>query len=758
MSQELALSLFSDLRSHDPSVRFSVVSRIENIAWNEELINAFSILTQTECDPAIKLYMQLILERVSRDKGKQVDKNLILKEFDALAKQPESDSLRFVLMLESLEPDQLPLSLVALKENNWSEYSVLILPFVLKFIRKHRISEFIDQVENLCHHSDPQVLSAAIEVLERLAPHKIEPLLVPLLTNSNYGIRSKAVRILYRLDQQEALKHFEAMLFSSDKDEKDAAMFHAYFFPFDKIESLLLRFMAVETSPELLKKAGYLFQVNPDFNPPLHLIEIMEGTLGSKKEIFSEILRGVLNAQSRLLKKPVDELLEQLKRAYRNKKANELIAQCRLSWDASNATRKQAIVNKLEELAYKGFSSAKEALVVLGITDVELSCIEAPRMELLDLSSLDSKQRILIWKSVNEKFLDYSAQIIEIWNKMSSEEKILVLGKSLQFKAAALVKKIGARALKDTDDVVAAAAIECMMHLDTDTLFPQLPGLLNHTSTDVQSAAIKVYALYDKDQAVRLLEKMLTQSVTARSSALFHLAQFDFPSVQNVLFNCLQLEDDDSNLRKIEAIFASNIDLEMLYRVFRISRSEKDQRKSTVENIFSRLAEAYQQKSDDSSQTIISLVQNFSERLESERTKEAKAPAYSLENIQKLRIKKNAATPAIQKDDDLLRFTLAAFVGTGFIAWVIWLVVLSPFLPPPPKSTKTSLKAGESYLSGNIEKVMSHGISIKADGSNREVLLTLPDVQHGKLLKVRVKQHKQQDGTTRAELIELIKP
>lgn len=756
MSQELALSLFSDLRSHDPSIRFSVVARIENITWNDELINAFSILTQTECDPAIRLYMQLILERAGKDKGQQVDKSLISKEFATLAKQPESDALRFVLILENLEPDQVPAALVTLKENAWTEYSVLILPFVLKFIRKHRAAEFVDQVEKLCHHNDPQVLSAAVEVLEKLAPQKIEPLLVPLLTNFNYVIRSKAVRILYRLDQSEAVRHFEAMLFSSERDEKDAAMFHAYFFPFDKIEAMLLRFMAMETSPELLRKAGYLFQVNPGCNPPLHLIEIMEGTQGNKKEIFSEILRGVLNAQGRLLKKPVEELLEQLKTAYRNKKADELIAQCRLSWDAANAARKQAIVNKLEELSYKGYSSAKDALIALGITTPDLSGITNTG-ELI-IAGLDAGQRTLLWKSTEANLVDYCSQIAELWAKMSSEEKTLILGKALQYKATPIVRKIGAVALKDGDGVVAAAAIECMMHLDTDTLFPMLPGLLNHPSIDVQSAAIKVYALYDKDQAVRLLEKMLTLNTNARACALFHLAQFDFPSVQNILSNCLQLEEDNANLQKIEAIFASNIDLEMLYKVFRISRSEKGSRRSAIENIFSRLAEALQQKSADNSQTVISLIQKFSERFENEKSKEANAPAYSLENIQKLRLQKKPAAVEVPQVEDLPKFAVSAFAACGLLAWLIWLLVLSPLLPKPPQQSVNQPGSGESFISGTVEKVMNHGISIKGEGGGREILLTLPDVQHGSKIRARVRQHKQQSGPTRAELIELMKP
>jgi len=754
MSQELAQSLFSDLRSQDPAIRFSVLSRIENVAWTAELRNAFAFLTQTESDPTIKLYMRLITERVGKS-SEAADRSQVLKEFEDLLGNPETDPMRFVLTMESLDNETAKTALATLRTKRLAGFPALILPFILRFIHRHRAGDMIAEVETLCRHSDPQVLAAAVEALEKLAPQKLEPLLVPLLTNENHVIRSKAVRILYRLDPQEALRHFEAMLFSEDRSEKDAAMFHAYFFPFDKIESLLLRFLAIETSAELIKKAGYLFQVNPDLKPPLNLIEIMEGSKGARKEMFSEILRGVLIARSRLLARPVEELLEQLKAAYREKKGNELVSQCRLCWETASAAQRQAIVGRLEELAKTGHAGAKDAIE--SFAKISTASEKPAATVRKSINELDEQQRMEVWQAAADLQQHHDA-IVSLWPHMGPEEKTLILGRVLQNKVIKTANAIGQQALQDQNGVVAAAAIELLAHIDTDTLFPQLPKLLNHSSEHVQSAAIKVYAQYDKDQAVRLLEKMLTQSAAARSSALFHLAQFDFPAVHNILLNCLKLENDEANLQKIEAILASNIDNEILYQVFKNSRNEKGSRKSALEHMFSRLAEAFLSRSDDRSLTLVSLIENLNDRLNKEKQKEANAPAYSLENIKKLRSQVKTAdkpVPAVE-DENLFRFAVTAFLGSGLAAGLIWLLILAPLLPQPPVTEGNRIRPGESIIAGKVEKVMSSGIQIKATGKNEPVLITLPKVRHGEKFRARVRQSGTQSSQSQSELVELL--
>ena len=66
MSQELTLSLFADLRSPDVAIRFSVLSRLENISWNDELSKAFAIMAQRNFSCSLALSLTLPTSEISK--------------------------------------------------------------------------------------------------------------------------------------------------------------------------------------------------------------------------------------------------------------------------------------------------------------------------------------------------------------------------------------------------------------------------------------------------------------------------------------------------------------------------------------------------------------------------------------------------------------------------------------------------------------------------------------------------------------------
>jgi len=174
--------------------------------------------------------------------------------------------------------------------------------------------------------------------------------------------------------------------------------------------------------------------------------------------------------------------------------------------------------------------------------------------------------------------------------------------------------------------------------------------------------------------------------------------------------------------------------------------------------MFSRLAEAFLSRSDDRSLTLVSLIENLNDRLNKEKQKEANAPAYSLENIKKLRSQVKTAdkpVPAVE-DENLFRFAVTAFLGSGLAAGLIWLLILAPLLPQPPVTEGNRIRPGESIIAGKVEKVMSSGIQIKATGKNEPVLITLPKVRHGEKFRARVRQSGTQSSQSQSELVELL--
>ena len=131
--------LFADLRSSDPSIRFSVLSRIEGMEWTPDQLNSFKSSINAEADPGTKFHMQKILAKVESGKTgagplpKGVSK---IDEFEKLLKAEERDDLGIALILESVKRGDAPLAAMALREARWQEFSNDLLPFVLQFFKR----------------------------------------------------------------------------------------------------------------------------------------------------------------------------------------------------------------------------------------------------------------------------------------------------------------------------------------------------------------------------------------------------------------------------------------------------------------------------------------------------------------------------------------------------------------------------------------------------------------------------------------------
>jgi HEAT repeat protein len=765
MSQTIAHALFADLRSSDPAIRFSVLSRIENIAWTDDLRVAFAVLAETEQDPGTRFHMRLILARVSPAHARVLPAaDLLQQEIARLAGEPGSDPVGFALILDSLSIEQGPVAVMTLKEHGWESYPADLLPFVLRLLGKFGTPDLVPALEALCRHPDPRVLSAAVEALERLAPESLQGLIVPLLNNPNHGIRSRAVRLLYKWDPDEAVRHFQEMLFSDDPQDRHAAMFHAYFFPFDRIEALLVRFLGLEDDAGLLTKAGYLFQVNPAPEPPMALIDVMESCLGPKRALIGGILKGVLEAQGRLLQADPHQLLEKLRTSYRNKKARELLDQCRLQWPAADEVQRQDILGRLEVLNQRGFPAAGALLTVLrgDTTSTAPRAAEEP--------------------------------------KPAPEPSPLTGSPPPHPGAGAptarpLPKKpeLGGRnavaSLEAVDPVMVTAAIEALAESNPDQLFPYLPRLIRHSSLEVQIAAIRVYSMYDKKEALRLLDRLLvTPQPATRATALFHLARFDFPSIQGMLLEALGRETDRENLAKIAAILTSNADERLAHDVFRIAQTIDGDRRTDFDRLVEQVCLSVLEQKRTTAPTLLALLDRLREA-ESERRRQSEAaPDYSVANIRRLRQQQGAGRgtglagsdptapgahhrrattaggSAESEDEHLWGFALQSFFGMGFLAWLVWVMILSPLLPAGPSGLTPADGSrnaqaqrpgtGEQLLEGRVMAIASDGLIIAPTSGGAAVLVRPRVFPVGSSLKLRIRPLPSATGTAQAELLE----
>ena len=170
--------------------------------------------------------------------------------------------------------------------------------------------------------SEPSVVCAAIDALETVDPEALKTNIVDLLLNSNVWVRSRAARAMCRWDRSEAIRYLAEMLFSKNKTERDAALNHSLFFPFNQIEALLLKYLTVENEPDMIQKAGLVFMANPDIKTAFRLYEAQNATRGLRSDLINSILMGVLGSlyKAELEKDVPLILLKKIKLAYEEKR------------------------------------------------------------------------------------------------------------------------------------------------------------------------------------------------------------------------------------------------------------------------------------------------------------------------------------------------------------------------------------------------------------------------------------------------------
>ncbi len=742
MAIDPVAALLEDLSSPDPTIRFSVLSRIEDLDWTPDTLTAFKRRLAAEADPGTRFQMQKLLIRIDRsgDAGRLAAPfgDSVLKELEALLADPARDDLSLAIVIESVRRGEAPLAAMALREAKWWDFSPELLPSVLQFFKKFGSAEDVSQIETMCRHADPRVLTSAVEALEKLSPDSLKELIVPLLVNPIHGIRSRAIRLLYRWDPQEAIRHFEAALFSEDPNDRNAALFHAFFFPFSEIEPFMLRFLAIEDAPALLEKAGFLFRANPAPEEPLRLIEVRENCRGEKRRLVGEILTGVIDSLHRagLVTKTPEQLTLELEDVYQRRKARQLIEGCRAALASEGGDIRKQAAMRLCDFVRLGFDEARAILkawlpgeadaAVRGAVEARLAAIDArPASGAdLDLTALTPDQRTRLLAGLDtERFRKIRPKLREFLRACAPEERLLAIqaiGRVGDRTDAGLITSY----LGNSDTGLVAATVEALGNIDLDTLSPYLPKLIQHPADEVRSVALRIFSLFDKKQALSLVEKMFSSiQPKQRGHAISCAAQFDFPSVRDMLLSSLQREQDPENIRQYIAIFRGNIEEALWMRVYEVVENVQGTKQELLLAFCREAAETLVAEQRTSHTGFDSLKQAVRSRIEAEKAKSRTAqPSYALSNIQKMR-RQQAPKPEEKADSGLTQFALIAFsVGTVMTA-LIWFLVLAPSAEPAKKPVKSVEKPVPPKFDRTPKNVTGRVAEVAADGK-RFLLVT----------------------------------
>ena len=565
--------------------------------------------------------------------------------------------------------------------------------------------------------NEPSIICAAIEALENLNPEALKANIVPLLLNNNVWVRSRAARAMCRWDRSEAIRYLGSMLFSKNSIEREVALNHSLFFPFNQIEALLLKHLTVESKSELIQKSGIVFMANPDKATAYRLYEAQQATVGLRSDLINAILMGVLNSlyQAKLDPIPPYDQLKIIKKEYEKKKITTYINHFSAMLSAeepetrfnsalklcvlikqNNSEAKRIVTDYLKkETNEKIINKIKEYLesnsIHLDTKITEKKPEEKPKekaerkieektepkqVENLQESTPQkietAQQREQLYPTITEEnFSQFIPPLLPELKTYNNSEQIILLG---------LIEKYGGKqesqyaikCLDSKDEGILQAAIDSVCKTNIEALQPYLPTFIKSNSDQVKLSAIKAFALFDKTQALSKLSEMMTSiRVIQRKNALFCLENLDFASASDIYITSLKQEKNKEIRNELFSVLYDNANEEIFYDLYfqytSAKAEEKEELKTFLEKYSDKLAlQNKEKKSND-------FWLEAQKRLDEENAIIEQREAYRLEKVERLR-----------KEDDwkekieLVKFTFICHSIGLALTLLIWFGFMAP--------------------------------------------------------------------------------
>ena len=528
--------------------------------------------------------------------------------------------------------------------------------------------------------SEPSVVCAAIDALETVDPEALKTNIVDLLLNSNVWVRSRAARAMCRWDRSEAIRYLAEMLFSKNKTERDAALNHSLFFPFNQIEALLLKYLTVENEPDMIQKAGLVFMANPDIKTAFRLYEAQNATRGLRSDLINSILMGVLGSlyKAELEKDVPLILLKKIKLAYEEKRKKIYIKHFSALLSSEEAEIRLNAAIKLCDLLRTNICDVSFIIKEFLVSEKDENVANKVRQYLESFSiNIDSKkienpeQRKILYASVTkDNYSQIISPLLPDLKKMENSEQILILHFIEEY-GSKEDAKYALSLLDSGEDSVKQAVIEAVCKVDQDALQPYLPELIKSESDTVKISAINAYSLVDKTQALLVLERMMNSVKNQqRKNALFCLQNLDFASVGDILISSLKREKDKEIRDELLSVLYDNANEEIFYDLYFQYKNMKKEEQETFEPFLTNLSDKLAlQKSGINSKYYWDEAES---RWNEERNIIKQREAYRLERVQLLRDDNHDEKIA------LLKFTFVCHSIGFLITLIIWFGFMAP--------------------------------------------------------------------------------
>ncbi|MEW6708637.1 MAG: HEAT repeat domain-containing protein [Candidatus Riflebacteria bacterium] len=493
--------LLQGLRTDDPALRLDALLRLEKTGFSSEQAKELAKIAELESDPAIRLFLEWAMQREKA--GKPAD----APEIEKLVTADPPDWVRIFFEIYRYSRPRELLEIVRKIEDE--KIPDGLLPMLVRFFAEHGTKQDTALLEKASKSKEIAVLTWAVEGLSRLAPQLLRQRLIELLCSSSPGIRSKAVRLLFKFYPDEALRHFNAMMNSEETAERRAAMADAFLLPWPQVKKVVLRRLYQEKDDYLINLAGNLLITNPDADAAVNFAAIIVQRRAENDPVFRQIFSRQLEFLSRagLIDKSSKDLEENLLDRARKKLIEHL------------KTDSTAVDEKSKELLKFGIS---------------LNLVNAGKHEFLSA-----------FPAIEKEFVGFSLPL-----------KLGIIEKRLEFAVPTTADWLKNLLASPGETEIYVAAIKGLAVLEPEFLQPHLSRLLRHSDSRVQIAALSALARLDPGRAEKLLDQYLFATGPERRVAGYKiLALLEKSFVEPVFIRAFSRETDEMVLEAAASIF-----------------------------------------------------------------------------------------------------------------------------------------------------------------------------------------------------------
>ncbi|MDD2999117.1 MAG: HEAT repeat domain-containing protein [Candidatus Riflebacteria bacterium] len=671
-------NLIDDLKAPIKSFRIFALEEVIKSGASPELLTVLEEISKFEDDGECQMLIRHAIDAVkSKIAGASPSLAVGINEQQGfLSVWNSADETSKMRILSDL-PLRLPKGLKSLgPELIAAEPSPVIASRVIRLFCRSWPEEKFGQIASFLNSESLSLKLAALKTIVHMKPELLIDELPRLLNSEDPQIKALAIRGLAKIDKEEALNHLQALLLSAELSDRLAGIQNCPFLPFDMVKPLLLKYFAAENHPELLIRAGWILEMNPDVQVPFKLYEIAERSPARKAELVKEILNGAVKlleksgilgdqfqlytqklqtwvhkrnalrftkqVAAKLSNTVIDPELDQtirtsLKRPEIQEAFNEALA-----WPISETAKsrfsvylKSAPKQEAAEVFAYNQPAKQPPTKVAAAHEVPLQ--QAASAATVALTGKTDNEKIEIFANLNaDSFNSYQSQLFQL---------ISARGESTSVRTAAIhtmtrlkqkgVEEAAVKLIANADIDLATAAVEYLGEIDPDSIFPYLGQCLKVPDIRMKSAALGILKNFDFNQAVSSLNAMLLSMDPAQQRmALECMDQFDFALIREQLTDYLCRCDNDNLIEAGLCHFAANPSSDNVYSLYKIEKAHggavSDKIKTLRENCSDGQSEPETTNRTAAQKTDLATEESLKERWQKEEDKKkTRKPAYA---------------------------------------------------------------------------------------------------------------------------------